>query len=197
MLLFLIILITLIYIDGKDIKNDRNSDSIYSNIINKSYNNRIRHLIENKNNNDNNIDTGTFEPSEEPSMSPTLIVYKTKSPNIYKTRPPSYEPTVATPTSYPLLFKPDGGEEPVAIDTDAITAEPSTEEYTRVPTENTDNVEPLAIGVILGVVVIAVGVALVIMLSANNTDKSNTSSTEETTSTTTGPETAPLLDNKA
>ena len=198
-LILIIILLSLIYIDGIDINNNRHSNSNIDSDKNRNnrYNNN-RKLSENEYTTITHT-LNSFEPTEEPgepTTSPTFMVYKTRSPNVYRTRSPSYEPTIATPTSYPLLFKPDG-EEPVTTDTDGD--EPSVDsERTRTPTESTDVTEPLAIGVVLGLSVIAIGVALFIMLSANNADvksstTENATSQEEGEANTTANETAPLL----
>jgi uncharacterized membrane protein len=193
-LILIIILLSLIYIDAIDINNNRHSNSNIDSDKNRNNRYNNRKLAENEYTTITHT-LNSFEPTEEPgepTNSPTFIVYKTKSPNVYRTRSPSYEPTIATPTSYPLLFKPDG-EEPVTTDTDGD--EPSVDsERTRTPTEPTDTdvTEPLAIGVVLGVSVIAIGVALFIMLSAN--DKSSTAENTSQEENTTANEAAPLLE---
>jgi len=198
-LILIIILISLIYIDAIDINNNRHSNSNIDSDKNRNNRYKNRKLLENEYTTITHS-LNSLEPTEEPgepTRSPTFMVYKTRSPNVYRTRSPSYEPTIATPTSYPLLFKPDG-EEPVTTDTDGD--EPSVEvEHTRTPTESTDVTEPLAIGVVLGVSVIAIGVAIFIMLSANNADiksstTENATSQEEGEANTAANETAPLLE---
>jgi len=193
-LILIIILLSLIYIDAIDINNNRHSNSNIDSDKNRNNRYNNRKLTENEYTTITHT-LNSFEPTEEPgepTNSPTFMVYKTRSPNVYRTNSPSYEPTIATPT-YPLSFKPDGEEPVTTADTDGD--EPTADgDRTRTPTEPTDTdvTEPLAIGVVLGVSVIAIGVALFIMLSANNAD--NKPSTEEGEANTTANEAAPLLE---
>lgn len=193
-LILIIILLSLINIDAIDINNNRHSNSNIDSDKNRNNRYNNRKLTENEYTTITHT-LNSFEPTEEPgepTNSPTFMVYKTRSPNVYRTSSPSYEPTIATPTSYPLLFKPDGEEPVTTADTDGD--EPSVDERTRTPTEQTDTdvTEPLAIGVVLGVSVIAIGVALFIMLSANNADNKPSTTTME--ANTTANEAAPLLE---
>jgi len=41
----------------------------------------------------------------EPTMDPTEMVYKTRSPNFYKTKAPTEQPSPSPPTNWPLLFQ--------------------------------------------------------------------------------------------
>lgn len=122
------------------------------------------------------IDESTLEPTEEP----TYIVYKTRSPNVYRTRSPTSEPSLdSAPTEYPLLFQPDA-EEPI-VNNDRED-EPTSADMTRVPTDSVNTTEPLAIGIVLGAAVILIGVVLFILLGSQWDDKID-SPTEETITT--------------
>jgi hypothetical protein len=128
------------------------------------------------------IDETTLEPTEEPTTpgpspsytyEPTLIVAKTRSPNVYRTRSPSSEASLdLTPTA-------DRDEsEPIVINTEDVPIE----EFTRVPTQAISETEPLAIGIVLGAAVVVVGVILFILLGSNSIDKLDMESgSEETT----------------